>query len=323
MTHEDDLRDRRVDSQESDGGVDPELSESESRFPHKLIHPRMRRFRFYPRLSTDVIKELVSTLGFEWYDRRYGHELLRYRVMVFAGAPLYVFLFVAVLLYGWRLPFLHSRSVVDHLLFAAIVSFLIDVVWVSRMGGARRRFFRSIGAALRSLEGAVEEQESGWLRFKPLYEGSLVATFNFVGGAARALFVSLQRSRRTWIAPPTIAERAIRLSRPLIDIEIIEDFDITHDGDIVKFALLYTFLQDVAAVVAIRREDLIPAVRSLYEELPVRSVDDGESRKRDIRYLDPMNERSRWEVVKDFVLPLSSWLSLAVSITALVISITK
>ncbi len=158
---------------------------------------------------------------------------------------------------------------------------------------ARHRFFRAAGLAF----------ESGY---------HVVVTQNVIGLAARALFLSLQRRRWTWASPPAVADRALRLTRPLLDIAV--DDSPAADGQAV-----FSFLYDVVLLVIAGREDLIPAVRDEYAMLPHRSAGE-ETDERDVHYLDPMRHRGRWEVVKDFVLPLASWISLLVSIAALLVA---
>ncbi|GAA3433755.1 hypothetical protein [Kutzneria kofuensis] len=60
---------------------------------------------------------------------------------------------------------------------------------------ARHRFFRAAGLA-----------------FATGYH--VVVTQNVIGLAARGLFLSLQRRRWTWVSPPAVADRALRLTRP-------------------------------------------------------------------------------------------------------------
>jgi hypothetical protein len=317
------------DSEPSGKGANEksESQEFDSRFPRTWTHPYIGKIRRYPRLSKSSTEELLAVLGQNWDADRYGHEFARYRLMKAVAAPIFFSTIgIFVVLHGKFLP-TQDLSVSKKLLLAFVETLIIRAVWLSRVGASKRRFFRAIGAALRTLEMGTEQNlntTARWLRFGPLYEGSLVEALNFTGIAARALFSALQRSRRTWQAPPTVAERAMRLSSPLVDIEIVDDLDITYPGvDPTKWVLLHAFLYDVAAVVAIHREDLIPAVRALYSTLPSREENADNSKTRDRRYLDPMHERSRWEIVKDYVLPLSSWLSLSVSIVALIIASKK
>jgi len=46
----------------------------------------------------------------------------------------------------------------------------------------------------------------------------LIASANIAGRAARYLFKHLQGRRRTWVAPPAVADSALSLAHPLIDI---------------------------------------------------------------------------------------------------------
>lgn len=144
----------------------------------------------------------------------------------------------------------------------------------------------------------------------------VVVTQNLIGLAARGLFVSLQRRRWTWTSPPAVADRALRLTQPLLDIAV-------DDGPSRNGQAIFSFLNDVVVLVVAGREDLIPAVRARYTMIPRRSGETGEISERDILYLDPMRNRGRWEVVKDFVLPLASWISLVVSVIALLVAVTR
>jgi hypothetical protein len=227
------------DSQHSENTASDRFQELESRLPRKLPHPLMGHHRFYPRFNVDAINELMHVLGQEWQERRYKHEIARYRLLVFSAAAGVVFAPGVMVLLVWHSSPMRGVPGSEKIIYTIVAVGLFWVAWQSRVGGARRRFFRRIGTALRSVEAALMQENMRWLRFQPLYEGSLVETFNAAGRAARALFSSLQRSRRTWHAPPTVAERAIRLSRPLIDIEIVDDLDVTHGGDFIPRILLH------------------------------------------------------------------------------------
>ncbi|MEJ2852419.1 MULTISPECIES: hypothetical protein [unclassified Saccharothrix] len=296
-----------------------------ARFPRTTLHPRIPSGRKYPRFNVEAIKELLDKLGEPWQEQRYSHELSRYRASVRLAfvSSIVTALLLYLLSLKWDLQVDADAEEYYERIVLTLLVVIPVIAWRLRSGRTRRRFFTSIGWAISAIDAARRQENYGWFRFKPLHEGGLAETLNATGRAAKFLFTSLQRSRLTWQGPPTVAERAIRLTRPLIDIELIDELDVSHGGDFTKRLMLQFFLQDVAAVVALRREDLIPRVRDLYIELPRRPSDDDEPRKRDVRFLDPMNERSRWDVIKDYIIPLSSWLSLTVAIGALILSIMK
>lgn len=99
-------------------------------------------------------------------------------------------------------------------------------------------------------------------------------------------------------------------------------------GGVLSARLRHRFRQmlcDIALAVAVGREDLVPGIRALYPELPERTDrnypsadgEDGDHR-RDALYLDPMRQRHRWDVFKDFALPV---LAIVLSVVALIVSI--
>ncbi|MDX8054968.1 hypothetical protein SK571_36830 [Lentzea sp. BCCO 10_0798] len=157
-------------------------------------------------------------------------------------------------------------------------------------------------------------------------EYRLIYCVNAAGRAARLLFKALQGKRRNWATPPTVADRALMIVYPLIDLELS---DLVNPQSIKKALLAYVdFLYYAAGLVAAGRSDLIPSLRAYYERehaLACRTSlsPDGKLAERDTLFIDPMRNNSRWIVLKDYFYPLASWLSLAVSVSALVVSITK
>ncbi|MGH3762940.1 hypothetical protein [Actinophytocola sp.] len=170
-------------------------------------------------------------------------------------------------------------------------------------------FYREI----RSAETAAMRSES---------EGddrAVAASVAHAGKAARALYRSLQGSRWSWVSPPAVADRAIVLSFPLIDIDV-------NNQNLRQFLQVYPrYLHDAASLVMLDRVDLIPVLRDHYKPLARRSSveNPGEVPDRDIRYLAATHDHDRGRVVKDFVLPLSSWLSFLVAVAALVVALNK
>ncbi|MPZ83992.1 MAG: hypothetical protein GEV28_27810 [Actinophytocola sp.] len=150
-------------------------------------------------------------------------------------------------------------------------------------------------------------------------EGDKVGALDSAGRAARALFVYLQGSRMTWKTPPAIADRAFRLAYPLINIELTSELRMSEHG---RHDLAW-LLHDIVAVVHLGVPDLTPRIRESYPRLPTRHKSSDEIPERDMLYLDPMRNRNRWEVFKDYVFPLAAWFSLAISITSLVITLQR
>lgn len=112
------------------------------------------------------------------------------------------------------------------------------------------------------------------------------------------------------------------LTYPIIHFDLYtEPNELSTDDFLVAYPRFY---QDVATLVAIRREDLIPTLRKRYQVFPAAAASQPlEVPERDARFLDPMRDHGRWQVVKDYLLPLASWFSLAVAIAALLINQTR
>jgi hypothetical protein len=294
-----------------------------------LIAPTTMRWFFgrYPHVDIDTLRARLKLYGVSeegfWYQWQLSvYRLLRNRQSAERATV------VTIVLLGVVAPFAVAFVVIGniqgtlvaaflggspawawiwYLPIIAMLGFLVGRNLYSRMRSpetwyrirgtervARHRFFCAAGLAF-----ATGHQ--------------VVVTQNHIGLAARALFLSLQRRRWTWVSPPAVADRALRLARPLLDIEV-------EDGPENDGAALFSFLYDVVIVVVAQREDLIPQVRAGYGMIPRRSDTAGD---RDVLYLDPMRNRGRWEVVKDFVLPLASWVSLLVSVIALAVASTR
>ncbi|MEU4524229.1 hypothetical protein AB0F52_36595 [Amycolatopsis sp. NPDC024027] len=163
------------------------------------------------------------------------------------------------------------------------------------------RFYRSVGAMF-----------AAWRN-----DGDASRALKLAGSAARALFLVIQTEQWTWASPPALSERAARLARPLLDVDTPDYLEPE------QIDALCSFLLDVTIVVIAGREDLIPEVRRGYSGLKSRSDAAERAIERDILFLDPMRDRGRWEVMKDFVFPLASWLSLGISFVALLVSTTS
>ncbi|MEV6609649.1 hypothetical protein [Kutzneria sp. NPDC051319] len=289
--------------------------------PVPLVAPTTMPWFFgrYPQVDPDTLRARLELFGVSEQDFSLTWQLAEYRslrqrqsaerasvaaaVLVFGVVPIAVDVAVsgiqptvAEFLAGSWLWWLPVIAVVGYLVSSHLRTRVKSPGLSHALRGrdrvARHRFFRAAGLAFASGH-------------------QVVVTQNIIGLAARALFLSLQRRRWTWVSPPAVADRALRLARPLLDIEVEE----RAGGE-----ALFSFLYDVVVVVIARREDLIPEVRARYGMIPRRSDTAGD---RDVLYLDPMRNRGRWEVVKDFVLPLASWISLLVSVVALVVAVSR
>jgi hypothetical protein len=148
---------------------------------------------------------------------------------------------------------------------------------------------------------------------------TFVACMNEAGRGARRLFRYIQGGRWTWTSPPVVADRALMLTYPIINVDLYSAPQKLSTED---FLVAYPrFFRDVAVLVAIGREDLIPDLRGKYSLIPAVSVSlPSEVPERDARFLDPMRDHSRWQVFKDYLLPLASWFSLALAIVVLVVN---
>jgi hypothetical protein len=276
-----------------------------------------------PRFDPTVVRELVEKLGESWNDesyqaclRAYDRDRRIFAILRALGLFALLFLFMSVMNRGVELELRHASGMDQFLVVApglatVVAIYLVAVVVSRNVGHARMRFFRHLGKAIDNVWQATRERS---------VDIDLLYVLNRLGVASRALFLALQGSRRTWKAPPMVADRATTLASALIDFDIPDDL---HLKDARSRDALHRFLHDVAAVVVIGREDLLPRVRETYHELPVRSATDETKRERDMTYLNPMRDRSRWDVAKDFWYPLAPWLSLFVAIAALVISLRR
>jgi hypothetical protein len=277
----------------------------------------------YPRFEIATVRQRLETLDETWDQARYEKEFREYDRTRRGTAARHAIFFCAPLLtiIIWTIWGIQSEPALEAALLWLLLSLLAIVGLIGlttlliRMliDAARGRFFRYIGDALRLIWIADRDE---------ILSVNVPLILNHLGSAARALLLSLQGSRRAWRSPPTVSDRALRISAPLIDMEIPDDLHVPGTAAGAPRKHLDQFLRDVAAVVAIGREDLIPRVREEYPELAHRSGDP-DTHNRDLTYLNPMRTRSRWEVAKDFWYPLASWLSLVVATAALIISIAR
>jgi hypothetical protein len=155
----------------------------------------------------------------------------------------------------------------------------------------------------------------------PSSQREAIKCVNIAGKAAQRLFRELQGGRRTWASPPAVADRALAIAYPIINVSL-NDAESLRDLEGV-IDIYVNFLYYAAGLVAVDRHDLVPALREYYAEHHSLSfrVDSDSIPDRDVLFLDPMRNHHRWAVAKDFLFPLAAWLSLVVSVVALVVNI--
>jgi hypothetical protein len=283
------------------------------------LYLRPGRWSWYPRFELATVRDRVIELGEHWDEDRYSTALREYDqtrrkagVNRVIGGVCLVLIAVGLIISAGRVPGSDLQQFLAVLPAAGAVLAVVLAIFLSAripIGAARWRFFSHIADAIRLIRDVDEKT----------LDVDIPSVLNSLGMAARALLLALQRTRRAWRSPPMVSDRALRLSSALIDIDLPDDLHLPGLAGSATRELLHRFLHDVAAVVAIGRDDLIPDVREAYRELPRRSP---EARELDLVYLNPMRSRSRWDVAKDFWYPLAPWLSLVVSAAALVISLT-
>lgn len=192
------------------------------------------------------------------------------------------------------------------LMLVAYTTFVLNADW-------RLQFYGRIGKVMKIADRSPDSQRE------------MIKCVNVAGKAARRLFSELQGGRRTWISPPAVADRALAIAYPIINISLNDVESLRGMKGLIKVYM--NFLYYAAGLVAIDRCDLIPALRKYYAEnhlLSCRVDSDVDSiPDRDVLFLDPMRNHHRWAVAKDFLFPLSAWLSLVVSVVALVVSLDK
>lgn len=301
-----------------DGSPDDDQSESGA---DGYLRPGW--FSDRPRFAPEAIRALLNRLNEPWSDdpyqdclRAYNRDRRVFAIMRFVGLYLLIVALYEVMMRSESPGFLNQPAgeqfmVIGPGLGLIAACWMIAVLVSRNVSFARMRFFRHLGKAIDPVWAASRDRS---MDIDVLY------VLNRLGVASRALFLALQGSRRTWKAPPMVADRAAMLASTLIDFDIPDDL---HLRDAASRDALHRFLQDVAAVVVINREDLLPRVRETYQELPSRSVADEAKRERDLRYLHPLRDRGRWDVAKDFWYPLAPWLSLLVSVAAIVVSFRR
>ncbi|GLY41737.1 hypothetical protein Amsp01_077600 [Amycolatopsis sp. NBRC 101858] len=299
---------------------DPTAIDLEPRIEHPAPRPFMPA---YPTFDVNLLRILFENLDEPWHDEQQRFMLQRYRGMrrfwismeaLFTSAI--VVLSTAGIFSVFLLAtggFTLSTAVVVIIVF--LVASLLVLTYVAfwwPISGARPRYFRASGITGRAL---LWNAKTTKLRFI-----DISLAYRNLGMTARALFATLQRSRWTWVSPPAASTRVLRLTRSLLDVELRDDFGLPSPANLREQRDLGRFVIDVASVVALGREDLIPRVRALYvDSLPGREPSETDE-ERDALFLDPMRTRTRWEVVKDFAVPMSA---LTVSLLSLVVALSR
>jgi hypothetical protein len=177
---------------------------------------------------------------------------------------------------------------------------------------------------LRFLRAVARTQKIADETYASVYRVAQCA--NMAGRAAKYLFRDVQGRRFTWVSPPAVADRALALSSRLINVEL------DHHADLYSLEILIgtyaEFLYFASGLVAAKRAELIPVLRDYYATdrslaYRVEPGPEGIVPERDALFLDPMRNHDRWAIVKDYLYPLASWMSLLVSVTALILSLAK
>jgi hypothetical protein len=275
----------------------------------------------YPLIDLHSARELFDKLGLadSWNEPRFRTVLDKYRRV---QRPTYLFLdvmrvftaasmaIVALLLTLWVI--VEWRLSIAVIPWVAAGGIYFGTYWVTR-GVSLSMWWQAFMArprCLRTCKLLVDELVDR--RTRRVSKASASWVVNRMGLAARELFVTVQESRLTWTAPPATSERAARLAYPLLNIELPDDFnDEMASADYRR--RLAAFVTDVTCAVVINRPDLVPRVRAFYGDvLPTRADTASDA---DMRYLDPMRARTRWDVLKDPILPLAA---IAISLVALV-----
>jgi hypothetical protein len=265
-----------------------------------------------PQFDRDDVRACIEVLGAEWDPEWFDLALRRYHLplgdVFFPG---YIFGLVFCVFQTSMLATLGAGLLVA-LICGPMVTVMLwvglrqtatqSVIWADKV------FFREICAAEKRANSAPSQRDY-----------AVTATIGHAGKAARALFRSLQGSRRTWSCPPAVADRAATLVFPLINVDVDKNNEVLGLN-----AFLYAyprFLHDAASLVILGRVDLLPKLRAHYTLVARRGGDEvNEIPDRDARYLDSMRDHDRGRVVRDFVLPLASWL---IALAALTVSILK
>lgn len=311
----------RSDDQErsSRGYIDPEFFKKKNR-PYRSPPP----FRSYPEYDLEDIKKLLPSVAVLLWRPQYQHVINVHRKLRRINTWGPAFLWVNIVTLGALFEYpkaardAFNNSGIDFHGFSPIqisivaASLLSVTLWVRLRFNPRFRFFRLLRQA--------EIMANAWSMYDP--RARAVSSVNFAGAAARSLFRYIQKSRRTWGAPPAVADHALECSYPLIDIDLSRrQFAIPELSTIQYYA---RFLRDASYLVMIEKEEYIPDLRRLYSELPGRERGvSGEIPERDAHFLDPMRAHNRWSVMKDYYYPLASWLSLLVALAALAVSVFR
>lgn len=272
--------------------------------------PKHRQLVPFPKIGPEDVDRVLESVGnpdcvdVDRALRRYRRT--RWRMQLPATLGLTATFVALALLPMVKDGVVVARAVTLLVLFVVLTMFFMlgDV----SAGASRVKFFQLVAIA------EAQFRPRRWLQVE------MVRGVNTAGRAERALFITLQGSRRTWAAPPTVADRALELTYPLINVDIATALRAAGAGAAWVRTAYARMLYDAAVLVVVRREDLIPSLRRRYwAQLRVRTNDEGPE-DRDALYLDPLRHHNRWQVIKDFFVPVAA---LGISILSLVISLAK
>jgi hypothetical protein len=304
------------------------ISSGETRRPWvHAYQARPSKFQIYPKFEASEMHECVRVLdpsSKSWDLERCENELVRYKnsvtIIGYVAVRLFPFMGTLVLvifvLFGQNLLNLAAKSpkeLFNTILFSAwITSGLLGSLLMRGRPGWGPRFYREINNARKAAQGGYSKN------------ARMVGLMNVTGRAARFLFRHLQGRRTTWVSPPAVADRALAVTFPFINVSLGKELEVSDLS--VAIDMYSEFLYYGAGLVAVGREDLVPALREKYsgKVLPVRSSG-GVDRisKRDALFLDPMRNYNKWGVAKDFLYPLAAWFSLFIAIGALIVNLAR
>lgn len=273
-----------------------------------------RRHQGRLEFSESEVRGCFEALGEEWQTERFERAYRLYKSETSDPWLVRVFLLSYLLVVVMGSALAPGPVVLKVSIGAAILIFVSHYAYkgLHRTLYSRAKFYREILAAERSIANMV-----------PMNRNEMIAAaIGHAGYAARELFRFLRGGRWTWTTPPAVADRAVTLSFPIIDVNVADEHNMIRG----LFLHMYPrFLHDVAGLVMMGRPDLIPALRRGYPFLFHRLEEGqyGQPTDRDIRYLDPMRDHDRGQVFREFILPLSSWLSFLVAAIALVVALLK
>ncbi|MDN5667292.1 MAG: hypothetical protein L0G87_02710 [Renibacterium salmoninarum] len=150
-----------------------------------------------------------------------------------------------------------------------------------------------------------------------------------VSKAARNLMIHLSAVRWSVVNPPALRETAVLRGYATMSALRTTALELNNESGRVARAEYCVLLRDVASLVAIGRPDLIVEYVQFLAPNSVLSFGylDLQSNPAvpevDADFLDAFRNKTRAEIVRDYIYPLASWLAVILSTVALVVSFTR